>query len=167
MRFNLSLLRFLSFTLFLTFSGITVRAQSDRGSIAGTVLDSTGASVANAQVVAKGVDTSSEYAATTGPTGGYRMPEVKIGTYNVTVTAAGFKTEQKTAVQVQVNTVSTLDFALTIGAVNETVTIVADAPTIQSESSDIGTVVGRKQIEDLPLSLAATGQSHLRSVESF
>src|SRR5882762_3207441 len=167
MRFNLSLLRFLSFSLFLTFSGITVRAQSDRGTIAGTVLDSTGASVANAQVVAKGVDTSSEYVATTGPTGGYRMPEVKIGTYSVTVTAAGFKTEQKTAVEVQVNTVSTLNFALTIGTVNETVTIVADAPSIQSESSDIGTVVGRKQIEDLPLSLAATGQSHLRSVESF
>src|SRR5882762_1288453 len=167
MRFNLSLLRFLSFSLFLTFSGITVRAQSDRGTIAGTVLDSTGASVANAQVVAKGVDTSSEYVATTGPTGGYRMPEVKVGIYNVAVSATGFKTEQKTGVQVQVNTVSSLDFALTIGDVKETLTVVADAPSIQSESSDIGTVVGRKQIEDLPLSLAATGQSHLRSVESF
>src|SRR6267154_2600185 len=142
-------------------------AQSDRGSIAGTVEDSTGAAVTNAQVVAKSVDTSSEYTATTGPTGGYRMPEVKIGIYTVTVTASGFKVDQKTGVQVQVNTVSTLDFALTIGAVNETVTIIADAPSIQSESSDIGTVVGRKQIEDLPLALAATGQSHLRSVESF
>src|SRR5438128_9119561 len=87
-------------------------AQSDRGSIAGTVVDSTGAAVANAQVVAKSVDTSSEYTATTGPTGGYRMPEVKIGIYNVTVTAPGFKIDQKTGVQVQVNTVSTLDFAL-------------------------------------------------------
>jgi len=144
-----------------------VCAQSDRGSIAGTVVDSTGAAVTNAQVLAKSADTSSEYTATTGPTGGYRMPEVKIGIYTVTVTAQGFKVDQKTGVQVQVNTVATLDFALTIGAVNETVTIIADAPSIQSESSDIGTVVGRKQIEDLPLALAATGQSHLRSVESF
>src|SRR5438105_7748780 len=110
-------------------------AQSDRGSIAGTVEDSTGGIVANAQVLAKSVDTSSEYTATTGPTGGYRMPEVKIGIYNVTVTAQGFKVDQKTGVQVQVNTVSTLDFALTIGAVNETVTIIADSPSIQSEDS--------------------------------
>ena len=64
-------------------------AQSDRGSIAGTVEDSMGAAVTNAQVVAKEVDTASEYTATTGPTGGYRMPEVKIGIYNVTVTAPG------------------------------------------------------------------------------
>ena len=159
--------RFITATFFVLITAGTALSQSDRGAIAGTVLDSTGAIVANAHVVAKGVDTSSEYAATTGPTGGYRMPEVKVGIYNVTVTAAGFKTDQKTAVQVQVNTVSTLDFALTIGDVKETLTVVADAPSIQSESSDIGTVVGRRQIEDLPLSLAATGQSHLRSVESF
>ncbi len=167
MRFVSFLHRFVAVAIFVLVSAGTALSQSDRGTIAGTVLDSTGAIVANAQVLAKGVDTSSEYAATTGPTGGYRMPEVKIGIYNVTVTAVGFKTEQKTAVQVQVNTVSTLDFALTIGDVKETLTVVADAPSIQSESSDIGTVVGRKQIEDLPLSLAATGQSHLRSVESF
>lgn len=142
-------------------------AQSDRGTIAGTVVDSTGAAVENAQVVAKSTATSSEYTATTGPTGGYRMPEVKIGLYNVTITASGFKTEQKTSVQVQVNTVSTLDFALTVGDVKETLTVVADAPSIQSESSDIGTVVSTKQIEELPLSLNGTGQSHLRSAEAF
>src|SRR5215813_12271554 len=133
------------------------RAQSDRGTIAGTVLDSSGGVVVNAQVVAKGSDTSPEYTAVTGPTGGYRMPEVKIGVYSVTVTAAGFKVETKTGVQVQVNTVSTLDYSLTAGDVKETVTVSADAPSLQSESSDIGTIVGRKQIEDLPLALAATG----------
>ena len=52
MRFNLSLLRFLSFSLFLTISGITARAQSDRGTIAGTVLDSSGGVVANVTVTA-------------------------------------------------------------------------------------------------------------------
>jgi len=151
---------------FLAAAGLTC-AQSDRGSIAGTVEDSTGGIVANAQVVARGADNAAEYTATTGPTGGYRMQDVKVGIYNVTVTASGFKAEQKTSVQVQVNSVSTLDFALTVGDVKDTVTVVADAPAIQSESSDIGTVVGQRQIEDLPLALAATGQSHLRSPESF
>src|SRR5882757_3635977 len=142
-------------------------AQSDRGSIAGTVEDSTGSVVSNAQVVAKAKESSSQYTATTGPTGGYRIPDVKIGVYTITVTAGGFKTAEKTGVEVQVNTVASLDFALTIGDVKDTVTVVADAPAIQSESSDIGTVVSTKQIEELPLGLAATGQSHLRSTESF
>jgi len=150
----------------LVYTGVS-RAQSDRGTIAGTVLDSSGGVVVNAQVVAKGSDTSAEYTAVTGPTGGYRMPEVKIGVYSVTVTAAGFKVETKTGVQVQVNTVSTLDYSLTAGDVKETVTVSADAPSLQSESSDIGTIIGTKQIEELPLALNATGQSFLRSAQSF
>src|SRR5260370_6144425 len=126
--------RFFTVAFFVLVTASTALSQSDRGTIAGTVLDSTGASVANAQVVAKGVDTSSEYAATTGPTGGYRMPGVKIGIYSVTVTAAGFKTEQKTAVQVQVKTVSTLDFALAIGGVKETLQFLRDPPSIQPQT---------------------------------
>src|SRR5258708_26620522 len=99
-------------------------AQSDRGSIAGTVEDSTGSVVSNAQVVAKAKDSAAQYSATTGPTGGYRIPDVKIGIYTITVTAGGFKTSEKTGVEVQVNTVASVDFSLTIGAVNETVTII-------------------------------------------
>src|SRR5882724_13349884 len=142
-------------------------AQSDRGTIAGTVEDSTGSVVSNAQVVAKAKESATQYAATTGPTGGYRIPDVKVGIYTITVTAGGFKTAEKTGVEVQVNTVASLDFALTIGDIKDTVTVIADAPSIQSESSDIGTVVSSKQIEELPLSLNGTGQSHLRSAEAF
>lgn len=143
------------------------RAQSDRGTIAGTVEDSTGGIVANAQVVAKAQESSTQYTATTGPTGGYRIPDVKVGVYAITVTAGGFKTAEKTEVEVQVNTVASVDFALTIGDIKDTITVVADAPSIQSESSDIGTVVSTRQIEELPLALNGTGQSHLRSTESF
>src|SRR5882724_13035611 len=103
-------------------------AQSDRGTIAGTVEDSTGSVVSNAQVVAKAKESATQYAATTGPTGGYRIPDVKVGIYTVTVTAGGFKTAEKTGVEVQVNTVASLDFALTIGDIKDTVTVVADAP---------------------------------------
>jgi len=167
MRFNLSLLRILSFTLLFAFSGLAAHGQSDRGTIAGTVEDSSGGVVTGAQVTVKSTDTSSEYSAVSGPTGGFRVPEVKIGIYTVTVKANGFKTEEKTGVQVQVNTVATVDFALTVGDVKDTLTVIADAPGVQSESSDIGTIVDSRQIKDLPLALNATGQSHLRSVESF
>src|SRR6266852_4490451 len=167
MRSNLSLLRFLSFSLFLTFSGITARAQSDRGTIAGTVLDSSGAAVANATITVSSTETGVNYSATTGPTGGFRVQDVRVGTYDVSASATGFKIERKTGVVVQVNSTAAVDFSLQPGDVKETLTVLADAPAIQSESSDIGTVVSTRQIEELPLALAATGQSHLRSAEAF
>ncbi len=167
MRFNLSLLRFLSFSLFLTFSGITARAQSDRGTIAGTVLDSSSGVVANAKVTATDTATSTTYSATTGPTGGYRLYDLRVGVYGVTVSAPGFKIAEKTGVVVQINSTASLDFSLQTGDVKEIVTVLADAPSLQTESSDIGTVVDKRQIQDLPLSLSSSGQSFLRSVESF
>ena len=167
MRFNLSLLWFLSFSFFLTFSGMTVRAQSDRGTIAGTVLDSSGGVVANAKVTATDTATSATYSATTGPTGGYRLYDLRVGVYGVTVSAPGFKIAEKTGVVVQINSTASLDFSLQTGDVKEIVTVLADAPSLQTESSDIGTVVDKRQIQDLPLSLSSSGQSFLRSVESF
>src|SRR6267378_2392039 len=167
MRFNLSLLRFLSFSLFLTFSAITARAQSDRGTIAGTVLDSSGGVVANAAVTVTSTETGASYSATSGPTGGFRVQDVRVGTYDVSVSAPGFRIEKKTGVVIQVNSTASLEFSLQAGNVTETLTVVADAPAIQTETSEIGTVVGTRQIEELPLALNGTGQSHLRSVESF
>lgn len=153
-------------TLFLFVSGTAI-AQSDRGSIAGTVVDSSGAAVGGATVVLKGVATGSTYRTVTTPEGVYRIGDVAIGRYDVTVTVAGFKSSVQTGVQVQINTVTALNVTLQPGDVKEEVTVISDAPTIQTESSDIGTVVGTKQIEDLPLSLNATGQSFVRSPETF
>src|SRR5713226_3580971 len=167
MRFNLSLLRFLSFSLLLAFSAITARAQSDRGSIAGTVLDSSGGAVANAKVSVTSTETGANYDAISGPTGGFRVQDVRVGTYAVSVSSPGFRVEKKTGVIVQVNSTASLEFSLQAGAVTETLTVVADAPAVQTETSEIGTVVSTKQIEELPLALSGTGQSLLRSVESF
>jgi hypothetical protein len=167
MRFNLSLLRFLSFSLFLTFSGITARSQSDRGTIAGTVLDSSGGVVQGATIVATGVDTGAVYKTTSTDTGAYRISDMQVGAYNLTVTAAGFKTSEQKGIVVQINTTSSLDITVQAGDVKETLTVVADMPTLQTETSDIGTVVSTRQILELPLAVNATGQSHLRSPETF
>src|SRR5260370_30696835 len=92
MRFNLSLPRFLFFSLFLTFSGITVRAQSDRGTIAGTVLDSSGGVVADASVTATDTATSATYSATTRPTGGYPLYHLRVAGERLSGSAPGFQT---------------------------------------------------------------------------
>jgi hypothetical protein len=142
-------------------------AQSDRGAIAGTVLDSTGAAVPGASVTLKGADTGSVYKTVSSSTGGYRVNDLAIGRYDVTVEATGFKASVQKGVEIQINTVSSLNVTLQPGNVTESVTVSADAPTIQTDSSDMGTVVGAKQIEELPLALSATGQSFLRSPETF
>ncbi|MBZ5654549.1 MAG: carboxypeptidase-like regulatory domain-containing protein [Acidobacteriia bacterium] len=145
----------------------TAVAQSDRGTLAGTILDSSGAVVSNAAITVTGADTGTVYEAVSGSSGAYRIPDIRPGAYNVKVAATGFKTEERTGVVIQVNTVSSLDITMQIGSAQETLTVVADAPTLQTESSDIGTVVDKRQIQDLPLALNSTGQSHLRSTESF
>src|ERR1700676_2075852 len=135
MRFNLSLPRFLSFSLFLEFFGITARAggramrfagaaagrllgvavllilvasslqaQTNNGAIAGSILDSSGGAIAGAQVSATGVETHSVYNTVSSSTGAYRLSDLVLGTYNVTVTANGFKVAQLTGVVVEINT---------------------------------------------------------------
>ena len=153
-------------TLCLLFQ-TTAIAQSDRGAIAGSVVDSTGAAVSGASVVVRGAATGSVYKTVTTPEGVYRIGDVAIGRYDVTVEMAGFKSSVQTGVQVQINTVTALNITLQPGDVKEEVTVLSDAPTIETESSEIGTVVGTKQIEDLPLSLNSTGQSFVRSPETF
>jgi carboxypeptidase family protein len=159
--------RFVAIFLFVLVTAGTALSQSDRGTIAGTVLDSSGGVVANAVVTVTSTETGANYSSTTGPTGGFRIQDVRVGTYDVSASAAGFKIEKKTGVVVQVNSTASLEFSLQAGDVNETLTVLSDAPAIQTETSDIGTVVGTRQIEELPLALNGTGQSHLRSVESF
>jgi hypothetical protein len=153
-------------TLCLLLQGVAV-AQSDRGSIAGSVVDSTGAAVSGASVVVRGTATGSVYKTITTAEGVYRISDIGIGRYDVTVELAGFKSSVQTGVQIQINTVSALNITLQPGDVKEEVTVMSDAPTIQTESSDVGTVVGDKQIHDLPLALNSTGQSFVRSPETF
>ena len=142
-------------------------AQSDRGTIAGSVLDSSGAAVGGAAITITGVDTGNTYKTVSTAEGVYRVADIQTGRYNITVEAPGFKVSQQKGVVVQISTTSALNITLEPGNVKEEVTVQADAPTLQTESSDIGTVVDTKQIEELPLALSATGQSFLRSPESF
>jgi hypothetical protein len=167
MRFSSLFIRASIFAILCFAVTCVSRAQSDRGTIAGTVLDSSGAAVEGAEVTATGEQTGTVYTATTGPTGGFRIGDVRIGVYRVTVAAPSFKTAEKTEVVVQVNSIASLEYALQPGDVKETLTVVADAPSLQTESSEIETVVSARQIQDLPLALNANGQSFLRSVQSF
>src|SRR5438105_5123822 len=111
-------------TLFVFVSGMAV-AQSDRGSIAGSVVDSTGAAVSGASVVVRGTATGSVYKTVTTAEGVYRISDIAIGRYDVTAEMAGFKSSVQTGVQVQINTVSALNITLQPGDVKEEVTVLS------------------------------------------
>ena len=119
--------------------------QSNQGSIAGNVLDPTGAVVGNAKITAKGTTTGTTYQTESSSAGAYRFPNMNIGSYDITATAPGFKTATLTGVLVQVATTSSLDIKLQTGTVSENVEVNANAPTVESESSDIGAVITQKQ----------------------
>jgi hypothetical protein len=140
--------------------------QTNQGSIAGNVIDPTGAVVGSAKITARGVATGTTYETQSSSAGAYRFPNMNIGSYDITATAAGFKTVVLTGVLVQIATTSALDIKLQTGTVTENVEVNADAPTVQSESSDIGGVVMQKQTLDLPLALGSTVQA-MRSPEAF
>lgn len=162
-----SLTRSLILLTLLLFAWHPLMAQTNNGGIAGTILDSSGAAVSGAEVTATGAETHTVYTTTSSSTGAYRFLNLVLGTYDISVTAQGFKTAEVKGIVVQIETVASLDVTLQAGEVKETLTVVADAPHIQSETSEMGTVIGSKEILELPLSLSATGQSFLRSPETF
>jgi Carboxypeptidase regulatory-like domain len=165
MRFNLSLLRILFFSLLFALSGLAAHGQSDRGAISGTIVDTSGGVVQGASIVATGKDTGAVYRTTSSATGAYRIPDMQVGAYNIGVTSPGFKTSEQKGFLVQINSTSSLDITLEAGDIKETLTVLADTPTLQTDTSDLGTVVDKRQIMELPLALG--GQGVLRAPEAF
>ena len=152
--------------LIATFLVAAAVAQTNQGAIAGNVFDPSGAVVPNAKIVAKDRNTGTSYEVQSSSAGAYRFPNLNVGSYDVTATAPGFKSAVLTGVLVQPATTAAIDIHLQTGTVTENVTVNADVPTVQTETSDIGTVVTDKQMLDLPLALGSTVQA-MRSPEAF
>lgn len=140
-------------------------AQSNRGTISGTVTDPTSAIIPNASVTAVETGTNTSYRATTSQQGFYQFPQAVVGTYKVTADAPGFQPQEQTGVFVQINSTTSLNFTLALGSASTTVTVSASAPTLESQTSDIGGVITSRQVEELPLSLGGVGA--FRSPEAF
>lgn len=156
------------FTSLFVLGAIAVRnayGQSVKGTLAGTVTDTSGAVVSGAHVTAVNNGSGEKFETVTTSSGDYRFPEVSLGLYTVTVASQGFKSAQYDGVRVNVNTVTTQDVTLAIGEVNDTVTVQANALTLQTETSEIGGTVGTKEIVELPLALGGVGA--LRSPQGF
>ena len=127
-----------------------LHAQQSLGSLAGTIADSTGAIVPNATVHAVNNQTAATRSAATSSSGAYSLNDLPIGTYNLTISAPGFNTEQINGIPVQANRTVTQNLRLKAGDVNSTVEVQA---TPQLDATDItnGYVLDSATIEKIPL----------------
>ena len=139
--------------------------QSNQGSITGTVTDPTGAVIPNANISAKNKATGVTAQTVSTSAGSYNLPQLPIGTYDVTVASPGFQSAVRADVTVEINSAAVLNVQLKTGEATQTVTVNANAPTLETQTSDIATVVTPRQVEELPLSLGGVGA--FRSPEAF
>ena len=96
----------------LLVGSLVAAAQSNQGSIAGNVLDPSGSAIPHAAVSARNRETGYTATVNASETGSFRLPAVPLGTYDISITAAGFRVTRYEGVLVQVATVTTLDASL-------------------------------------------------------
>ncbi len=154
-----------SLVFLAAFAPFALQAQTNEGILTGTVVDASGASVEGAQVVAKAESTGTTFTATSGSGGAFRFPSLTIGRYDVTVTHPGFSSTTQTGVNVQVSTTTSINVSLAVGQSEQNITVQADATRIETETSDVGTVITARQEVELPLALGGVGA--MRSPEAF
>ncbi len=159
-------LRSIPILLFIVFlSPFAAFSQSVRGALAGNVVDTTGAVIPGVKISVKNTATGVSLDTVSTSAGSYRFPELPLGTYDVTASAAGFGEQVQHGVQVTIGTTSALNLTLTAGGGATTVNVDASAPTVETQSSDVGGTVDSRQIVELPLALGGVGA--LRSPEAF
>ena len=137
--------------LWAWFSAIPALAQVDTASIAGTVRDASGAVVPSARITATEINTNSKTVMQTDASGNFSSPPLRVGTYSVAAEADGFKSETRTNVTLSVQDRVRVDFKMEVGLVSTNVTVAAEIPVIQTETSSLGQVVNSRQMVDLPL----------------
>ncbi len=141
-----------SFVLAVSLILASVALAQDTASITGTVTDQSGAAIPGAQVTVKNSQQGISRAANSNGSGDFLFSALPIGSYDVAVTATGFKNYQATNVVLQVAQKARIDVALQIGAAAEVVTVEgASVAQVQTQSSELSGTVSGKEIEQLQL----------------
>ena len=142
--------------LLLAALALPAAAQLDTGSISGVITDPAGAVVRGATVTVRGTDTGTTYSTVSSSAGYYVFPSVRTGTYEMRVSAAGFKAEVFKGIVVTVGGHTARDAALTVGSTSESVEVNAAGISLEKESSDIDATITPTQVTDLPLQVSGS-----------
>ncbi|HEX3880748.1 MAG TPA: carboxypeptidase regulatory-like domain-containing protein, partial [Bryobacteraceae bacterium] len=141
----------LRLALFALTGACTMFAQRDLATLAGTISDTSNGVVANARVTITEVETGQVYQITTNSLGEFVRPALKPSTYNVSVTAPGFKVSEQKNVLLTAGERTGVNITLAVGDITQTVEVAASAPLLQTESTHVGAALDTKTVTDVPL----------------
>src|SRR6266487_6513124 len=141
----------LVFTFVLTLSLQTAQAQNVYGTIAGTVTDASGATIADTTVTLTNLGTSEKHTIKSSPSGEYTFVNILPGRYRIEGEKGGFKKFVREPIVVEIESGLRVDIALQVGALSETVEVKAETPLLQPETQSLGQVVEGRAVTESPL----------------
>jgi len=143
------------FTLVIVFlliaSTIPVLAQVTSGQITGTIFDPQGAALPGAEITVTDANTALTRTTVSTASGGYSLPALPPGTYNLTVKAKGFTTLEQKSISLLVGQVLTVNQTLKPGAVSEVVEVTGEPPMVETSKTEIGGSVTPTEVTSLPI----------------
>jgi hypothetical protein len=143
---------FVCFAALIFVFGYTASAQTFRGTILGTVTDTSDAAIAGATVTVKNTGTGLTRIVSTAEDGSYAVPELPIGTYSVTVTITGFKSGVVSGLQVEVSSEVRADVKLQAGDIAQRIEVQGDTlPQVDTTENTLGGIIESKVVTNLPV----------------
>src|ERR1700751_6031552 len=144
-----SILQFATLCLILFITG-SLFGQT-LATVQGQVTDPSGAAIPNATVTVTNTATSITQTTKTDSAGGYQVPALPIGTYDVSVQASGLERQLAKGLVVQVGSTAVQNFQLKVAQASEVITVTAEAPIIESTTQTVGQVINQKTVQEIPL----------------
>src|SRR6059036_2509085 len=128
-----------------------VSAQTSTATILGTVKDTSGALVPGVSITVKHTESGLTRSVVSGERGGYNVPLLPVGAYEITTAMPGFKQQVRSGINLVVGQEAVVDLTLEVGAAAETVTVSEEAPLVNTTTSSTSGVITEQQIKELPL----------------
>ncbi len=125
--------------------------QEVTAAIVGTVTDPSGAPIKDATVTATDSDRGAVISVRTSDAGSYNILRIPVGTYSLKVSAPGFQTAAYPAFALQLNQTARVNVEMKVGQVTETVEVTGSAPVLQTQTTEVGTVIDARTSDNLPL----------------
>jgi hypothetical protein len=138
-------------TAMVLFYPSALLAQEARGTINGVVKDANGALVPGASVKVTNKAMGTTVGVTTNDSGFYQAPYLIPGTYQVVVEITGFKKFIRDGVLLRVNDILEIEIQLEVGTVDQSVTVSADSPTLETTNASLGQVIDSRRVAELPI----------------
>ncbi len=156
MRQSKTLLTVVLLALFATtfatvFTAVPALSQEVTATITGSVVDPSGAPVVGASVVAGDVERGTTYPTKTNDYGVFNLPRLPVGSYTIKVTSTGFQPIEQSAVTLVLNQVARFTFQLKVMQVSAEMEVIDQAPALQTDTAQVGTVIDSKTNDSLPL----------------